>query len=131
MIIWPDLRPILKDVPWASVGGVATRAYMPERVTKDLDILVHEKDGDYVIKQLQNAGYRYISQLALPGCLMLAPDGTELDVIFGKYPWLNEALANRGQDPAGYPVIKLPYLIIMKLEAQRIRDVGDLGFVNY
>ena len=27
---WPDLRPILKEFEWAIVGGVATRAYMPE-----------------------------------------------------------------------------------------------------
>lgn len=127
MIVWPDLRPILKDMRWAIVGGVATRAYMPERVTKDLDILVREKDGDDVIKQLQNAGFRLISQLAVPGYLMVAPDGTELDIIFGKYPWLKEALANCGQDPAGYPVIKLPYLVMMKMEAQRVRDLGDLG----
>ena len=127
MMIWPDLRPILKDVRWAIVGGVATRAYMPERMTKDMDILVREKDGDEVIKQLQNAGFRLISQLGVPGYLMVAPDGTELDIIFGKYPWLKEALATRGQDPAGYPVIKLPYLVMMKMEAQRVRDLGDLG----
>ncbi len=39
---WPDLRPILKGIQWAIVGGVATRAYMPERTTKDMDIAVHE-----------------------------------------------------------------------------------------
>ncbi len=41
---WPDLRPILQGIAWAIVGGVATRAYMPERMTRHLDILVHEKD---------------------------------------------------------------------------------------
>ena len=29
---WPDLTSVLIDIPWAVVGGVATRAYMPERV---------------------------------------------------------------------------------------------------
>ncbi|PJH75204.1 MAG: hypothetical protein CO064_07885, partial [Anaerolineae bacterium CG_4_9_14_0_8_um_filter_58_9] len=33
-ILWPDLREILHDIPWVIVGGVATRAYMPERVTR-------------------------------------------------------------------------------------------------
>ena len=37
---WPDLRQVLTGIPWVVVGGVATRAYMPERATKDLDILV-------------------------------------------------------------------------------------------
>ena len=124
---WPDLRPILKGIDWAIVGGVATRAYMPERMTKDLDILVHQSDGIAAVKQLEQAGYRVISQLGVPGYLMLSPDGTELDVIFGEYPWLKKALSHTGQDPAGYPVLKLPYLILMKMEAQRARDLGDLG----
>ncbi len=57
---WPDLRPILKGIAWAIVGGVATRAYMPERMTKDLDILVHQSDGEIVIKRLEQAGYRVV-----------------------------------------------------------------------
>ena len=28
---WPDLRDILQGFQWVIVGGVATRAYMPER----------------------------------------------------------------------------------------------------
>jgi len=124
---WPDLRPILKGIDWAIVGGVATRAYMPERMTKDLDILVHQNDGEAVVKRLEQAGYRVVSRLAVPGYLMLSPHGTELDVLFGNYPWLKKALTHPGQDPAGYPVIKLPYLVMMKMEAQRVRDLGDLG----
>ena len=124
---WPDLRPILKGINWAVVGGVATRAYMPERMTKDLDILVHQRDGETVIKRLEQAGYRVISRLAVPGYLLISPDGVELDVLFGDYPWLRKALSDLGQDPAGYPVIKLPYLVMMKMEAQRVRDLGDLG----
>src|SRR6266487_6119136 len=59
---WPDLRPILKGIDWAIVGGVATRAYMPERMTKDLDILVHREDEDSVITKLKKAGYRMASR---------------------------------------------------------------------
>jgi hypothetical protein len=124
---WPDLRPILKGIKWAVVDGVATRAYMPERVTKDLDIVVYKSDADTVIKKLEQAGYRVVSRLAVPGYLMMSPEGVELDVLFGDYPWLKEALADLGQDPAGYPVIKLPYLVMMKMQAQRVRDLGDLG----
>lgn len=35
---WPDLREILKGIDWVLIGGVATRAYMPERMTKDMDV---------------------------------------------------------------------------------------------
>jgi hypothetical protein len=119
---WPDLREVLKGIDWVLIDGVATRAYMPERVTKDMDILV------------ETAGYKKVSRLAAPGYLMRSPDGVELDVLFGRYEWLEEALATRGSDPAGYPVIGLPYLIILKLAANRGRDIGDmttmLGWVS-
>jgi len=124
---WPDLRPILKGIDWAIVDGVATRAYMPERMTKDMDILVDQRDGETVIKRLKGAGYRIGSELAIPGYLLHAPDETELDVIFGSYPWLKKALQDTGQDPAGYPVIRLPYLTLMKLQAQRSQDWADVS----
>ena len=36
-------------------------------------------------------------------------------------------LTNSRQDPIGYPVLDLPYLVLMKMEASRSRDFGDLG----
>lgn len=124
---WPDLRPILKGTKWAMIGGVATRAYMPERMTKDMDILVHEADGGAVIRKLEEAGYRAVSKLAVPGYLMLSPDGIEVDVLFGDYPWLEEALTNTKGDAAGYPIIGLPYLTILKMRAQRAQDWADVS----
>ena len=123
---WPDLRPVLQGLPWAIVGGVATRAYMPERATKDIDILVRLEDADEGRERLVAAGYKVISLLAVPGFLFHSPDGVEVDVIFGQYPWLDEALPHPNQDPAGYPVLDLPYLVLMKMESSRGRDVGDL-----
>jgi len=123
---WPDLRPILKGIPWAITGAVATRAYMPERATKDLDILVRRKDGDKVLERLTQAGYRYVSSPAISGFHLLSPEGIEVDVILGDYPWIEEALANPRSDPAGYPVLDLPYLVLMKMESSRGRDWGDL-----
>ncbi|MEW5938544.1 MAG: hypothetical protein AB1750_02680 [Chloroflexota bacterium] len=124
---WPDLRPILKGIQWAMIGGVATRAYMVERLTKDMDIVVHERDGEVAVKKLQEAGYRVVSPLAVPGYLLVAPDGTELDVLFGRYPWLEDALDHPRQDPAGYPVVALPYLVILKMAAQRAQDWADVS----
>lgn len=123
---WPDLRPILQGIPWAIVGGVATRAYMPERATQNLDILVHQRDGDDVIERLETAGYFCLSQLAVPGYVLRSPDRVEVDVIFGAYAWLDDALMHPRRDLAGYPVLDLPYLIVMKTEASRGRDVGDV-----
>ena len=78
---WPDLRPVLTGIPWVVVGAVATRAYMPERATKDLDILVQLQDETEVQARLVAAGYKIVSRLAVPGFLVRAPDGTEVDVI--------------------------------------------------
>lgn len=124
---WPDLRAILQGIPWAVVGGVATRAYMPERMTRDLDILVRQKDANTAIARLQNAGYELISQLAVPGCLLHSPSGFEVDVRFGSEPWIAEALAHTSMDAAGYPVLGLPYLVLMKLNAMRAQDWADVS----
>ena len=114
MNVWPDLRSVLKGIKWVVVGGVATRAYMPERSTKDLDILVHQKDSDKVVERLENGGYTKISPLAVPGFLFFSPDKVEIDVLFGSYAWLDEALSHPNYDKAGFPVLALPYLILMK-----------------
>jgi hypothetical protein len=90
---WPDLHPILQGIPWAIVGAVATRAYMPERATKDLDILERARDSDAVRQRLEGAGYRYLSALAVPGFLLLSPERVEVTVTLGDYPWLEEELA--------------------------------------
>ncbi|MBI4314750.1 MAG: hypothetical protein HY679_02360 [Chloroflexi bacterium] len=124
---WPDLREALKGIDWVLIGSVATRAYMPERMTKDMDVLVRYDDGEEVIGRLKKAGYTVVSKLAVPGYLMRSPEGVEVDVLFGKYPWLEIALAQREHDPAGYPVIGLPYLVLLKLAATRAQDWADVS----
>lgn len=126
MHAWPDLRPILKDLRWAVIGGVATRAYMPERATKDLDIIVHPDDADDAWERLEAAGYKRLSKLAVPGYLFRSPEGVEIDAILGKFAWIDEALSRLERDRAGYPVLGLPYLVIMKTAASRGVDLGDL-----
>ena len=124
---WPDLRDILKGIRWVLIGGVATRAYMPERMTKDMDVLVHRVDGDEVVRRLARAGYTVVTPLAVTGYLLRSPEGVDVDVLFGNYRWLNEALQRPGYDPAGYPVLALPYLALMKLTAQRAQDWADVS----
>jgi hypothetical protein len=124
---WPDLRPVLRGIPWVIVGAVATRAYMPERATRELDILVRATDGGIVRERLEGARYSYLSALAVPGFAVRSPEGVEVDVILGEYPWLEEALAAPREDPAGYPVLDLPYLVLMKMAVSRAQDVADLS----
>lgn len=124
---WPDLRELLRGIDWLLIGGVATRAYMPERMTKDMDVLVHHADGEEVIARLQRAGFTIVSRLAIPGYLLLSPAGVEVDVLFGKQKWLRDALAHPETDPADYPVLGFAYLILMKVTAARPQDWADVS----
>lgn len=127
---WPDLREVLTNVKWTIAGAVATRAYMPERMTQAMDVLVHESDGDAVVNLLKRKGYGVVSPLRIEtGYSMLSPDGICVNILYGNYVWLEEALMDVGQDPIGYPVLKLPYLVLMKMQSQRVWDLGDLGIM--
>ena len=112
MITWPDLRSVLKGIRWAVVGAVATRAYMPERMTRDLDILVHYRDGDGALARLKNAGYKVASGLLIPGYLLNAPDSTEIKLLLIPFEWIDEAFQQGKRDAADYPVLDLPYLVM-------------------
>ena len=123
---WPNLRPILEGIPWAITGAVATRAYMPERMTRDIDIVVQREHCKRVWQRFQDAGYRVAAVLDAPYFVAHSPDGVEIDVICADFPWLAEALQNPALDAADYPVLALPFLILMKLMASRGVDLGDM-----
>lgn len=124
---WPDLRKLLEGIPWAVVGGVATRAYMPERMTKDLDVLVRSVDGEIAVERLVAAGFVVHADLAIPGRALRSPDGVEVDVLFGEQPWLHDALRDVERDAAGYPVMGLSYLVLLKLQSARTQDWADVS----
>lgn len=124
---WPNLSPILKDLPWAVIGGVATRAYMPERATQDLDILIARSDAAAVRRRLVSAGFVHQQDLSIGGTTWLTPDGQLLDVIEAEVPWLAEALDHLQTDPQGLPVLSLPYLVLLKVQASRLQDLADVS----
>jgi hypothetical protein len=123
---WPDLNHILEGIHWVITGGVATRAYMPERMTHDLDILIHKADCEAAWKRFQEAGFNVAEVLDAPYFVARSPDTPEVDVLCLDLPWLEQAFAQARLDPAGLPVLDLPFLIIMKLRANRAIDVGDM-----
>ena len=127
MQIWPNLSPVLKKIPWAVIGGVATRAYMPERMTQDLDILIREQDDASVRHRLEVSGYTWVAELAISGFTYRSSQGIEVNVLLGAAPWITEALKHPHTDPAGYPVLALPYLVLLKLASSRAQDVADLA----
>jgi hypothetical protein len=124
----PDLDRILGDLPWVLVGGLALRAYMPERMTLDVDILVHERTSSLVRDAFIAAGYHITGQLSIGGFSVQSTTAAEppIDVLTRADHWLDAALAAPGVDPAGYPVLARPYLMLLKLQAGRTQDLADV-----
>ncbi|WP_245860135.1 nucleotidyltransferase family protein [Candidatus Chloroploca asiatica] len=124
----PPLQQILGTIPWVLVGGLALRAYIPERMTLDIGILIHEHDGDAARQALSNAGYQMSGPLSIGGFSLQAADPATppLDILTRTDAWVDEALAHPIYDAAGYPVLARPYLILLKLSAGRTQDLADV-----
>ena len=71
--------------------------------------------------------YNYQQQLAIGGVTWKSPDGRLLYVLERDDEWVDEALLALREDPQGLPVVKLPYLILMKLQASRTQDLADVS----
>jgi hypothetical protein len=121
-----DLRSIITE-DYVIVGGVATRLYMPERMTDDLDILIHLSNSQHVYDSLIENQAKEIGSLSIGGTSWELSDGTVLDIIVSDRAWVKSALLYPKQSPDGQPVIDLPYLILMKLEAGRTKYLSDIS----
>lgn len=63
----PNLFQVLGSIPWVLVGGLALRAYAPERMTLDVDILIHERDTHKARDAFIQAGYTLTGLLTSGG----------------------------------------------------------------
>jgi hypothetical protein len=54
-------------------------------------------------------------------------EGVEVDIMSSEQGWVTKALASPHYDQAGLRVIPLAYLVLMKLDAARAIDQGDLS----
>jgi hypothetical protein len=116
----------LITVPYVIVGGVATRLYMPERMTLDLAILIHSDRATELYTYLKTKAI-LVGELSIGGTSWQLPDQTILDILTDNKPWVNKALEQPKVSPDGQPVIDLPYLILMKLAASRTTDISDIS----
>jgi hypothetical protein len=113
---------------WAAIGAAATRLYMPERMTNDLDVLIHRKDSEAIRAQLAESGASYQGELRISGSLWRLSDEFPLDVIESDEAWVEQALteAKNNRDPQAIPVLPLPYLVLMKFRASRVQALADI-----
>ncbi|MCZ6676040.1 MAG: hypothetical protein O7E52_02195 [Candidatus Poribacteria bacterium] len=127
-MVWPDLTSILSPIRWAVVGAVATRLYMPERMTQDLEIAIHAADGQPARQKLVAAGFIYEGELSIGGSSWTAPDGKSVDILEGSDVWWTDAIAEAqtNRDAQGLPVVPQRYLVLIKFQAGRVQDIADV-----
>ena len=125
---WLDLSPVLSPIPWAVVGAAATRLYMPERSTRDLDIAIPAQDAQSARIKLTEAKFAYQGELSIGGSVWRSPSGQNVDVIEAVDAWWVDALAEAqtNRDAQGLPILPLRYLVLMKFQAGRVQDIADV-----
>lgn len=94
-----NLNDIIKQADFVIVGDVATRLYMPERMTLDLDILVRTKDAQLLYEDLEKANGQKIGNLSIAGTQWRLEDGTSLDVLEFEGDWVTEAISSPNYAP--------------------------------
>ncbi len=98
----------------------------------NIDLLVRAEDFDAAVTQLVAKGYR-----GLPHALRFADTRLGLigqrvqsdlpvDVLSSSQAWVDDAVATVRRDDTGLPIVGLPYLVALKLDASRGVDQGDL-----
>lgn len=122
----PDFAKHLGSVRFVLVGGIATRLYMPERMTLDVDVLIRPGELDDAERQLRESGCARVGPLTVGGSTWRLPEGSVLDVLALDEPWVEKALAHTVRGPEGLPCITLPFLVVMKLASGRVQDLADI-----
>jgi hypothetical protein len=122
-----DLVPDLGGVAYAIVGGLATARYMPARMTLDTDILIAAVDREAAETAMERSGCLKQGLLSIGGSTWRMPGGRIVDLIALDAPWVADAIRTAAPGPCGMPYIKLPYLVLMKLESGRLQDLADIS----
>jgi hypothetical protein len=60
-------------------------------------------------------------------CKALLPNGSTLDAQESSEPWARSAVNTPNRSPTGEPVIRLPYLVLLKLQASRSQELADIS----
>ncbi len=114
-------------MPFVVVGGLATRLYMPERMTLDVDVLVRRCDLAAAEQALSAAGGQRLGALPVGGSSWRLPGAAPPALLAMAAPWIDDATAHAVRGPDGLPYPQLPHLVIMTLEAERVQDLADVS----
>jgi len=103
----------------ALIGGVALQLYGSDRLTKDVDF----------VADVPFNGLTDVVEIKIGGYQGKTPSGIPVDVLIGgKYAELREAsLRSAISEPElGVAVVRLPYIMALKLVAGRAKDEEDI-----
>jgi hypothetical protein len=128
-----DPAELFKDIQAVVIGGVATRSYAPERSTEDLDLLIEHRRFGEASQRIRQAGYEKIRDLDFPNASLglygeaWSKAGLKVDMVATAQRWGRLALKNPQLDTTGLPIVRLPFLVLMKFDSARAIDQGDLS----
>lgn len=124
LLEWEWIGNVLSGVPHVIVGGMAVNQFAPPRATEDLDIALAVGGAQLAMTLLGQQGFELAGAFSLRGWT-LRRGVAALDLLELDEAWFIEAL----QQPyrvGPFPVLDLPYLILMKMAASRGTDIGDI-----
>ncbi|WP_051074191.1 hypothetical protein [Effusibacillus pohliae] len=125
LLEWEWLETLIADVPHVVIGGMAVNQFAPPRHTEDFDVAVAAKDLQIVVEKLKTAGFEVVGELGIGGFSLRSPKGVMIDVVLLDEEWADDAV----QHPyrvGPFPVLDLPYLLLLKMKASRGVDIGDM-----
>ena len=82
----PDLKKIIKKTPYVITGGIATKLYMAEVYSSNLDIFVLSEDAELITQELQDYNAYFLQDWDYGGTLWVFPDDTLFSVIYLNEP---------------------------------------------
>ncbi|MBI5214745.1 MAG: hypothetical protein HY960_03225 [Ignavibacteriae bacterium] len=127
--IWTDLTKVLSPIEWAVVGAVATRHYMPERMTQDLDAIISLEDANEAREKLLKARFTFEGELTIGGSTWKSPKKKYIDLLESDAEWISDAIkeAQKNRDLQGLPILPFRFLVLMKFQAGRPQDLADIS----
>jgi hypothetical protein len=111
-------------IQYAVAGGFAVLAHGYERFTNDVDLLIRAADLQRAMEVLRAAGF-HGERTPLGARLADGETGVRVDLLGTAFDADEKAL-RQAQRTKRLPVIPLPHLVLMKLEAGRSQDEADV-----
>lgn len=113
-----------EEIGWALAGGLAMHLYGSDRLTKDVDIIASQDLSLTAKQQISFGGSRYTLQVGkyeVPIDWIVRTDGYQM--------FYRAALKEAIKLPNGLRIVTPEWLVIMKFNAGRQKDLDDIVFL--